>query len=131
MKRLDNLEPCIGIVLQIAVICGYLCFTPENIIQNSSFQTAIGEIESSTIRICAINDKEVSANDLTAGGVIKGLEYGELYKITYYAGTYKNSINCYCDIGMLRSYELFCTDVPVLTDNNSINYGGYFGVYGK
>ncbi len=117
LERYENIGYSLGLYNGYIDEDGYICFDVDNFVQGSNIQRTLGELPNDYIRICQINDEDVSYKNLIAGGVIGGLEYGGQYKITYYAGTYKNSVTCYADTGIMRSYEIFQTEEPEVTDN--------------
>lgn len=118
IERYEDLGYSVGLYGGYVDSDGYLCFSVrDGMVEGSNIQLALENVTSDYIRICQINDEDVSANNLIAGGVIKGFEYGGQYKITYYAGTYKNSVTCYADTGIMRSYEIMETKAPEETDN--------------
>lgn len=118
LERYEDLGYSIGLYGGYVDQEGYLCFSIDNMVEGSNIYLALsGNVTSDYIRISQINDIDVSSDNLTAGGIITGFEYGGKYKLTYYTGTYKRTVNVYADTGIMRSYELFVTEDPILTDN--------------
>lgn len=87
---------------------GYLRFTKDGLVANSSFQKAIGETDSNDIRIASIDGKEIAPEQINKkAGVLVGLEQGKSYKIGYYVGTKFYEKNITADCKIYEAYEMY------------------------
>ena len=87
---------------------GYLRFTKDGLVANSSLQKAIGETDSNDIRIASIDGKELAPEQINRkAGILVGLEQGKSYKIGYYVGTKFYEKNITADCKIYEAYEMF------------------------
>ncbi|WP_026658631.1 hypothetical protein [Butyrivibrio sp. AC2005] len=96
---------------------GYLRFTRQGLVSDSSFLAAIGDTTSDAIRIASIDGKEISPEQINKkAGIIMGLEQGKSYKIGYYVGTKYYEKNITADCKVYEAYEMFSFSSDYIDD---------------
>ena len=96
---------------------GFLRFTKDGLVKDSSFQTAIGETESDDIRVASIDGKELAPEQINKkAGIIIGLEQGKTYKIGYYVGTKFYEKNIIADCKIYEAFEMFSFSKDYIDD---------------
>ena len=120
MERFEDVGYTLGIQGGVIDENGYFYYDVRKaLVEGSDMAAQISkEVKADTIRIYAINGKQVTPEMLGNGGIIAGLEQDGLYEITFYAGTYKQTLTVKADTGMLRSYEAYSANEPEFTNNN-------------
>lgn len=117
---------------------GYIKFkVSTNVIDETSLAEALKDYTSYDIRITAINDEPVKEL-LNMAGVIEGLEQGETYKISFYAGTEFLTAEVKADVRFYQSFEMYYVESGMDTKNGYIAIqmpddakSGYYYVNGK
>ena len=96
---------------------GFLRFTKDGLVANSSLQKAIGETDSNDIRIASIDGKELASEQINKkAGIIIGLEQGKTYKIGYYVGTKFYEKNITADCKIYEAYEMYAFGKDYIDD---------------
>ncbi len=96
---------------------GYLHFTKEGLVADSSLQDAIGETQSNDIRIASIDGKELAPEQINrSSGIILDLEQGKSYKVGYYVGTKYYEKNITADCKIYQAYEIFSFSSEYIDD---------------
>ncbi len=117
---------------------GYIKFkVSSNVIDGTSLAEALKDYSSYDIRITAINDEPVKEL-LNMAGVIEGLEQGETYNISFYAGTEFLTTEVKADVRFYQSFEMYYIENGMDTKNGYIAVqmpddakSGYYYVNGK
>lgn len=98
---------------------GYIYFEiSKNVHKGSDAQKYFKNSYADQIRIETINGQKVSADMLTEGGVIKGLQKDTSYTITFYAGTVYQTATIKADTRIMESFEMYQTEASTLTKNS-------------
>lgn len=113
----------------------------EGLVENSSLANAIGDTQSTDIRIASIDGKQLTRDQInTKAGVIIGLEKQKTYKIGFYIGTRYYEKNVEADCKMYEAYEMFTYGQDNISDtpNGYMCFNtptelkcGYYNINGK
>ena len=118
LERYESIGASIGIQGAEFDADGHIYVPKNKLIDDTSIAKVLATDKSiGNITIVKINDKEVTSEDLLPGGVIGGLEYGEIYKIDFYSGTFYKTMKVKADVNFYRSFEVYeSTDISTTTN---------------
>ena len=138
LERFEYIGDSVGVYKAELDANGYIYIKKENLIKDTSLYAVLSQEKADSFSITEINGKEVSKDMLSNGGVIKNLEYGKSYKISFYSGTYYKTVSVIADRHFYRSFEMYQTEDIDTTKNGYISIqmpkninSGYYYVDGK
>lgn len=110
LERFKSIGMSIGAYNGTFDSSGYFILTKnrENIVEGSSFESALSKTTSNTIRIVSINNENITPAQVDEEcGVINVLEPNKEYTVQFYAGTEYYDVKVISDTLMLKSFEMF------------------------
>lgn len=99
---------------------GYISFTTSKLVPGTSAATALSKAKAKDIRIVSINNTPVTAESIDKSGVFVGLDPGKSYEVSYYSGTYYNTVTLQADEWFFESFEVHQIKEATLTKNGFI-----------
>lgn len=123
IERFENIGASFGVFGAEIDINGYISIPKNKLVKGTAIYDALHSESADSFTITKIDDKDVTKDMVTSGGVITGLEYGKEYKIEFYSGTYYKNATIEADLHFYRSFEVYKSNNIKPTKN------GYISIY--
>jgi len=92
----------------------------DSVVKESDAGKIFGDLESTKIRIAAIDGRGLTKDDIdSAGGIIINLEKDKEYTVSFYAGTYYHEEKIKADTHLFQSYEIYNYDDTYISDTRN------------